>query len=33
MPYMRPLDEKKFHEEYDVNKDGRLDVVRLFVQV
>ncbi|XP_066913323.1 calumenin-B-like [Clytia hemisphaerica] len=32
MPAMRPLDEKKFHEEYDLDKDGRLnkDEVKLW---
>ena len=27
MPSMRPLDEKKFREEYDLDKDGRLNKV------
>ena len=29
MPSMRPLDEKKFREEYDLDKDGRLNKVSI----
>lgn len=33
MPDMRRWDENKFHEEYDLDKDGKLNVVKTFLEI